>query len=149
MANHTITIINKGSSNAQSQNNNSRMESSDKKTSASSKKKNKSSAIKPGTKKIPKGIKAGAKIAAAMAITQAGINIYADTLSAATGEEMRASNIKTMAGALINPIGFGLKYLEASTLGDLRVQRANQQLNYQRQLTGNLVYSRKFINGTF
>lgn len=149
MANHTITIINKGSRGSQSEDDSLRIGTSEKKTSASEKKKNKPSGIKPGSKKGPKVMSAASKVLLAASIAGAGINVYSSVMSAATGEEMRYSNLKALTNSIINPVGFIARAVSAAIVGDLQVERKNQELEYQRQLTGNLIYSRKFINGTF
>ena len=141
MANHTITIISKGSRGSQGEDDSLRTGTSNKITSAAGKKKNKPSGTKP--------MSAASKVALAVAIAGTGINVYSSVMSAATGEEMRYSNLKALTNSIINPVGFVARAVSSAIVGDLTVERKNQELQYQRQLTGNLIYSRKFINGTF
>lgn len=148
MANHTITILNRNVGGSSQERGQSRIGTSNKKTSAYNKKTGKVIGVKPGAKSKAY-LKAAAKVAVALAAAKVGVNIYTSVMSAATGEEMKYSNTKALANSIINPLGFIKQAIEARVISDLQIERANEQLNYQRQLTGNLVYSRKFINGTF
>jgi hypothetical protein len=113
-----------------------------KKTSAAENVKNKKN-------KKKKDLSTLGKVAIVAAASKITTDIYASIASAATGEEMKYNNIKAFTSSIINPVGFVKQAVEAATTQRLIVSRQNQQLQYQQQLTGNLVYSRKLINGTF
>ena len=85
---------------------------------------------------------------ATLAISK-GIDIYATINEAATGETLRANNLRAQSNALLNPVSFVTKYAVESFLGNLRTKRINESLDYQRQLTGNLAFSKNFNDGTF
>ena len=81
--------------------------------------------------------------------TRIGVNTYATIASAATGDEMKYSNLQSLANAVTNPVGFAATVIKQSVLERMVVARQNESLNYQRQLTGDLVYSKKFNTGAF
>lgn len=80
---------------------------------------------------------------------EASINVYTTVASAATGDQIKYNKLKVGAGALMNPLGFIAQVAPQQILGELRVQRQNRELEYQRQLTGNIAFSRKTSTGTF
>jgi hypothetical protein len=152
MAQHSITIINRNVGTSDK-----KTESKDKKTSAKNKSLNGgvSNRNKPMVKnnkniKISKDfISGGLAVAAAVGIARTSINIYASVGDAATGNSIYYNNLRTKANAVLNPIGFVKEVTAQAILGNLRVQRENTALDYQRQLTGNLAFSRKTSSGTF
>lgn len=146
MAKHTITIINRGGDGSKS------------KTSATTNKKKSGVSGKNkqnlsfGKKGLGKGLKAAGGLAyvyAAIKATKIGVNIYASVNSAATGEELNNNNLLAFANAFFNPVGFAKDVVVQNVLGNLVVQRQNRALEYQRQLTGNLSFSKNFNDGTF
>lgn len=159
MAKHTITIINKGGGGKGSDDSTRRISYKKPKTSATTKssnagvsRRNKSNLVVNKTNLISnvKGMAAGiASAYGALKLAQTGINIYATINAAATGEEITNSNLKTFYASSINPLSFGKDFAIQSFLGNLRNQRVNRSLEYQRELTGNMVYSKNFNNGTF
>jgi hypothetical protein len=62
---------------------------------------------------------------------------------------MRTSNVRAKANALLNPISYLQTVTIQSFLETKRVSRFNQSLEYQRQLTGELAFSKSLNNGTF
>jgi hypothetical protein len=140
MANHTITVINKNAGSGGSGGGGSK---SKKKKSTSSLEKFKMKNIR-----IDK-IKATGTAAIAAAVISSTANTFFSIGAAATGEEMKYSNYRATLGAVINPVGFMANYVKRATLDEQKIDRQNISLNYQRQLTGSLVYSEKFNNGTF
>lgn len=141
MANHTITVVNRGSGGRRESN-----------TSSKNKFKNKQVDLKVfnKTKSFASRLSKVGGVAAAAAITaRVGINTYANISSAATGDEMRYSNLQFITNSITNPIGFVSSMLRASLVDSLRINRQNESLNYQRQLTGDLSYSKKFNTGAF
>lgn len=82
-------------------------------------------------------------------LVNTGVEAFTTINAAATGNEISNNNIKTRANIILNPLSTARDIIIESYLGNLRVQRQNETLNYQRQLTGNLVYSKTFNNGTF
>jgi hypothetical protein len=140
MANHTITVINKNARSSNSENNGSR----------SKKKKATSSSEKFAMKylKVNK-LKSSSKLALALATVSSVTSGYFSIAAASSGEEMKYNNYKATLGAVLNPVGFLSNYVKRATIDEQKINRENTSLNYQRQLTGNLVYSQKFNNGTF
>jgi hypothetical protein len=92
---------------------------------------------------------AAAVIFGAKKTISTGVNVFTTINSAASGEEISNNNLKAATNLILNPVQSARDILVQRFLGDLRVQRQNESLNYQRQLTGNLVYSKNFNNGTF
>ena len=82
-------------------------------------------------------------------IIQTGVNVVATINEAATGDAIASNNARAKANLILNPISSARDIIIESYLGNLRVQRQNRSLEYQRQLTGNLAYSKSFNNGTF
>jgi hypothetical protein len=152
MAKHTITVIHR------TMGGNSRVESKIKNTSAQKKtstskiaNKVKPSAIveKPETNNMLKFSKGLIAYKAITKSIQQGVNIYATIYEASSGEYMRTSNIRAKANALLNPISYLQTVAVQSFLETKRVSRFNQSLEYQRQLTGELAFSKSLNNGTF
>lgn len=151
MANHTITIINRGQGS-----NNSSVEKRNSKTSSTNKFTNKKNqtksniAISGKTKALLKRLSPVGSAGISLAVaTRIGVNTYATIASAATGDEMKYSNLQSLANAVTNPVGFAATVIKQSVLERMVVARQNESLNYQRQLTGDLVYSKKFNTGAF
>lgn len=140
MANHTITVINKNTGSGGSGGAGSRTK----------KKKETSTLEKFKMKNIRKDkAKALGAAAIASAVVSTTANTFFSIAAASTGEEMKYSNYRASLGAVINPVGFMVNYVKRATLDEQKIDRQNISLNYQRQLTGSLVYSQKFNNGTF
>ena len=151
MANHTITIINRGSTNTTSS-----MQRSDSRTSATNRQANKNTKVTQSmwtsgkTNALAKRMSTvGAKAIGAALMVRIGINTFATVGSAATGDEMRYSNMQALTNMITNPLGFATNTIKQSIINGLIIERQNESLNYQRQLTGELVYSKKFNTGAF
>jgi hypothetical protein len=152
MAKHTITVIHK------TVGGNARAENKNKKTSGDKKNSNSSNVkkIKPGMAinktlgshfdKFAKGFFTYKIISKSI---QEGVNLGSTIYEAASGETIRASNIRAQSNILFDPLGFATSVAKQSFLGNLRINRANQALNYQRQLTGELAFSKSLNDGTF
>jgi len=79
-----------------------------------------------------------------------GVNLYATIREAQTGETMRYQNLKTRTGFITNPIGFAKQSLwDYGYLARERISRENQKLQYDRQLTGDVIHSRIYQRGSF
>jgi len=152
MAKHTITVIHR------TVGGNARAQSKEKKTSATKKttttktaNKVKPSMVveKPQTNHFAKFAKGFAVYKGVSKVVQQGINIGATIYEAASGESMRVANIKARTNAILNPLEFMASAAQQTILETLRVNRANQALNYQRQLTGELAFSKSLNDGTF
>jgi hypothetical protein len=135
-----------------------RTESKEKKTSAKKKttttktaNKVKPSMIveKPETNHFAKFAKAFAIYKGISKGVQTGINFGATIYEASSGESMRVANLKSRTNAILNPLSFMASAAQQTLLETLRVNRANQALNYQRQLTGELAFSKSLNDGTF
>lgn len=165
MANHSVEIryINKGSQGGRSGN---EVERQGKRTSATHQFQKKSSTASGLAGNIVKGIRTvrtfgttatlgsfGGKtpviaVAQELArVTKQGINVYASLQSAKTGERMKYHNMKQGASAFFNPIGFVKNMVwENGILRNMEVARENIMLEYDRQLTGDLIYSKNTQN---
>lgn len=86
---------------------------------------------------------------AAQKLISTGVNIYATINEASTGESMNNSNLRSAAQLVTNPLSVAKDAVIFNFLERRRVSRANEALNYQRQLTGNLAFSKNFNDGTF
>lgn len=169
MANHTIEVLNKGNYSAPK----------NQETTASGIDSNISRAPKPSSvknqfsNKYKKGLKfvnitsslnvsgaismAGGGVGLTMATLntgkstmQKGTNIYFDYMTASSGEEMRYQNKKNFLNLVLNPISTGKKFIwDYGILETQRVARQNEMLNYNRQLTNNVAFSRSMQKGQF
>lgn len=72
------------------------------------------------------------------------VDIYVDITQSATGEKIRAGNIKRIKGYLLNPMGFAVDATYGVWLQSLEVNRQNQANDYYRELTGNLIVSKQY-----
>lgn len=88
-------------------------------------------------------------IQGAKKLISSGINIATTINEASTGEALNNNNARAMTGLLLNPLDFAKEAIVFNFLQSRRVSRANESLNYQRQLTGNLAFSKNFNDGTF
>ncbi|NCU40115.1 hypothetical protein EOL99_04495 [Candidatus Falkowbacteria bacterium] len=157
MANHTIEIINRAQQKGQSNN----LSENQKKTSVKNQIVNKqqnsrTSQVNSGTR--PSTIKrvGGALLALAGAkqvvkSTRKVNAIYADFMGAKTGETMRSENMK--AGAQLVTQGFITTakqfFWDYGVVEAMRINRQNEQLNYDRELTGNIILSKTYNKGVF
>lgn len=160
MAKHTITIIQRGRGGSGGSGDDSyqnKLTYTPKKT-ASTKKieepkvSNKNiqsfSFSKQGIKPFVKSFAGIAAIKQAQRLVNGGINIYATINEASTGEIINNSNLRTTAQFITNPLSVAKDAVIFGFLESKRVARANESLNYQRQLTGNLAFSKNFNDGT-
>jgi hypothetical protein len=157
MARHSITVVHRTTGGSGSSST-AKTEKKDKKTSAKNEfkwsglsnynkqsTKNNKTFLELKTARMMGAIKAFATIEG----VKAGINISTTIASAATGNEIRYNNMRVAANFLMNPVGFIGQVIPQQVLGELRVERQNRALEYQRQLTGNIAFSRKTSTGTF
>jgi len=165
MANHTITIINQGGGTQSGGSSNSQRTQS--RTSSGTHFKSKSSNI---GRKIIQGVRVGRTlnigsaagmfgggVGIAIAIGQEvanaakqGANLYANVMSAKTGEMMRYSNFKNKVNMVTNPFGVAKQAIwDYGVLESMKIARQNETLNYDRQLTGNLILAKNYNNGSF
>lgn len=71
------------------------------------------------------------------------VDIYASVQIAKTGEKMQWRNNKQLMNVVANPIGFMKSAVwENGYLRNLEIARENVMLEYNRQLTGDLIYSK-------
>lgn len=154
MAKHTITVIHRNANGS----NKTKVQSTQKKTSSTNKtqdngvsKKNKQQTISIKKMFHPYKSFISGSVAAtvAIAMVKSSINIYAGIGDAATGNSLYYNNLKSRASLVLDPFGSIKEIASQAITGNLRLQRENTALNYQRQLTGNLAFSRKTSNGTF
>ena len=165
MANHSVEIryINKGSQGGRSGN---EVERQGKRTSATHQFQKKSSTASGLAGNVVKGIRTvrtfettatlgafGGKtsvIAIAQEVARTakqGIDVIATIQSAKTGERMKYHNIKQGASAFFDPIGFVKSMVwENGILRNMELARENIMLEYDRQLTGDLIYSKNTQN---
>lgn len=160
MAKHTITIISKGRGGKGDSEDGGqlRLGYTKPKTVATRKSSNAgvSNKNKPSVGVNKNNLFKGIKIAGGLGSVYAGIkaiktgvNIYTSINAAATGEELNNNNLLAIANAFLSPVSFAKDVAIQTVLGNLRVNRQNQSLEYQRQLTGNLIFSKSFSDGTF
>jgi hypothetical protein len=71
-------------------------------------------------------------------ILKQGIDLGADIYSASTGETMRVSNFKNVLARISNPYQL-VDDVIGATINSLKVRRENYSLNYNRELTGNVI----------
>lgn len=86
---------------------------------------------------------------AAQKLISTGVNVYTTINEASTGETMNNSNLRSAAQLITNPLSVAKDAVIFNFLERRRVSRSNEELNYQRQLTGNLAFSKNFNDGTF
>ena len=163
MANHTITVINQGGSG----------NGGNSKGDGNVTKNGKSSSIirhlekKSMGQKVVNGIRISKRLSngrilptgsiPALAIATAtvagigvGINIYSSIGNAKTGETMKYHNLKQGYNLFAKPFSYAKKAVwDYGYLAPMRIARQNETLNYDRQLTGNLILSKNYNNGTF
>ena len=92
----------------------------------------------------------GASMALAVAqeagsMLRQGFNIYASIMEAKSGETMRYHNLRQGVRAMTQPISFlktGL--FDYGIVAPLQINRQNQMLEYDRQLTGSLINGRLY-----
>ena len=80
-------------------------------------------------------------------VASTGIDIYTQIQTAKTGEVMKYRNMQKAKSALLNPVGF-IKdmYWSNGYIRNMELARENIKLEYDRQLTGDLIYSRNTQN---
>jgi len=71
------------------------------------------------------------------------VDIYANVQTARTGEKMKYRNMKQAMNVIADPVNFVKSALwENGYLRNLELTRENTMLEYNRQLTGDLIYSK-------
>ncbi len=170
MANHTITIVNRmGGGGAGGGDGTARQSNVSKTNSATSIKKkledknSKKSGILKAIK-IGRNLNVGSAVGlmgggAGMAVAVAqemgstlrqGTDLYANYMTSRTGETMRYHNLKQRVNVLTKPVSFAKQAIwDYGVVAPMEIARQNENLNYQRQLTGNMVFSKTFQNSTF
>jgi hypothetical protein len=85
----------------------------------------------------------------AMAVSK-GVNLYSDVMQAKTGDSIKYHNLRQGVSRITNPISYLKQSIwEYGYLEPMRIDRQNESLNYNRQLTGNVIYSGKYQKGVF
>ena len=148
MANHTITIVNKsdgGEITKPGGKNN--VDDKIKKSLF----KNIISGVKTGRSLLSMGtLKKVAPIFVALQAAKVITDFSANYMEAKTGDSMRFHNMKSMAGFLANPFSTAKTLIwDYSIIEPMRLARQNESLNYDRQLTGNVIYSGNKQKGVF
>lgn len=150
MANHTITVVTKGCGGGDNNN------------GGSGKNNIKNKIDKIGNKSKVNGvvlfknlmrmnpIAMIPSLSLAMEVAQRSVNMTTNILEAKTGNTMRYSNIRATASILTNPVG-ALKTAiwDYGIIKPMEIARQNEALNYDRQLTGNVIYSGNKQKGVF
>ena len=81
---------------------------------------------------------------------QRGTNLYFDYMTASSGEDMRYQNKKNLIGLMVNPVSTAKKFFwDYGILETKRIARQNEMLDYNRQLTNNVAFSRSMQKGQF
>ena len=71
-------------------------------------------------------------------------------MEAKTGNSMVYSNTRNRVSMILHPMSYGIKKIwDYGVLERLRVARENESLNFSRELTGNLIFSKNYSNGVF
>ena len=152
MANHTITVINKsggGSGNGGGTKPNGKTNQKDKMEKIENKKRvNGVRLIRNIIRMNP--IAMLPALALTMEVAQRTINMTTNILEAKTGNAMRYGNIRATASILTNPFGALKKTIwDGLIIQPMVIARQNETLNYDRQLTGNVIYSGNKQKGVF
>ena len=152
MANHTITVINKsgGSGNGGGG------------TKPSGKTNQKDKMEKIGDKKKVNGVRLFRNIIRmnpiamlptlqlSMEVANQGVNMVTNILEAKTGNTMTYNNIRAKSSILTNPVGaIKTAVWDYGIIKPMQLARQNETLNYDRQLTGNVIYSGNKQKGVF
>lgn len=75
------------------------------------------------------------------------VDVYASVQTAKTGEKMKYRNMKQGMNIVSNPMNFMKNAIwENGYLRNLEIARENVMLEYNRQLTGDLIYSKNTQN---
>lgn len=143
MANHTITVVTKGGGGGGGKNN-----IKDKIDKGNKNKINGVRLIRNIMKANP--ITMIPALALTMEISKTAINMTSNIFEAKTGNTMRYSNIRATASMITNPFG-ALKTAiwDYGIIKPMQIARQNETLNYDRQLTGNVIYSGNKQKGVF
>lgn len=161
MANHTITVINKGSS---SESGSLRVAGSRvagstvikhnfSATSASrsfskinwgSKSLIQKTPLTPMIRALGAGSVVGTVIAGAQ-LYEKGVSFYAGALEAKTGESTNMRNMVAGVRRYTAPLSYAkMAFWDSMVINPMRIARQNESLNYQRELTGDLIFSKSF-----
>lgn len=151
MANHTITVINKSGGNGNGGG-----------TRAKGKTNFEDGINKTFSKRAINGIQTAKgvstlsilkKVAPAfltLEMVKTGINLTTNILEAKTGNTMRYSNIRSAVSLISNPLSMGKTLIwDYGIIQPMVLARQNENLNYDRQLTGNIIYSGNKQKGVF
>jgi hypothetical protein len=83
------------------------------------------------------------------AIANQAVNIYSQFMEAKTGEGMKYHNMRQGISIITNPMGFAKTAVwDNYILGQMVVNRQNQSLEYDKQLTGSLINGKLYQSGT-
>lgn len=160
MANHTITIINNGNASS------GRSGSANQNQSSTSARGQFITKKRPmfrwaemdkefGSGSNPSTMGSGAVVAMASikltgAMVQTGINIYASYQEAKSGEKIKYDNMRAVTNYIFHPMSFVKQSIwDYGVIRNMELKRENETLNYQRQLTGNVIYAKNYNNGSF
>lgn len=166
MANHTITVYDKRGFTQNDLNKNSNVGLGGKQTSA----KNQFGGSKKPIKNIARGINIVSHFNVGGALSmmnsgvgvvlsgiqtvgstiQRGVNIYSSFMEAKTGEIMRYNNLRAKVSAYVHPIDYLKRGVwDYGVIQQMKINRQNEELNYNRELTGNIIYSKSYNKGIF
>lgn len=91
-----------------------------------------------------------ATIKTSASVAQSGVNIYASYQEAKTGEKIKYDNMRAIANYIVNPMSYVKQSIwDYGVIRNMELKRENETLNYQRQLTGNVIYAKNYNNGSF
>ena len=163
MANHTITVISQNNGSGNQDGRSSNIQRIPKATSVKSNFEKRSSkqniinGMRINKSSLKKAVSATAGIAPALAIvgmvakaSEASYSIYSSVMMSKTGEKMKYHNINQGYSMATNPISYFKKSIwNYGILKPMEIARQNEILDYDRQLTGNVILSGSQQKGTF
>lgn len=83
-------------------------------------------------------------------VAKTAINMTTNILEAKTGNTMKYNNIRSAVSLITNPLSFGKALIwDYAIVQPMIIARQNEALNYDRQLTGNVIYSGNKQKGVF
>ncbi len=102
--------------------------------------------------KLMSGAKKLAPLMLAKAVlktAEKGVNIYSTVMMAKSGDTIQYENLNKKMSLIANPGAFAKKAVwEYGILEPMKVARENEKLEYNRQLTGSLIYSKRNQSNT-
>ncbi len=80
--------------------------------------------------------------------TQQVVDVYSTYMTAKSGETMKYHNLKQTYKMFTSPISYIKSAVwDYGIIAPMEISRQNESLNYQRQITGNIIHSKSFQNG--